>query len=74
MKPKTVVITGCTRGLGRAMVPAFIDAGWQVVGCGRDQSQIAMLRQQVTTRMPTSGPGAPCHFSSSSAARTMAAR
>ena len=31
MKPKTVVITGCTRGLGRAMIPVFIDAGWQVV-------------------------------------------
>ncbi len=47
MKPKTVVITGCTRGLGRAMVPAFIEAGWQIAGCGRDEQQIAMLRQQV---------------------------
>lgn len=24
MNPKTVVITGCTRGLGRAMLPDFI--------------------------------------------------
>jgi len=47
MKTKTVVITGCTRGLGRAMVPVFIEAGWRVAGCGRDESQIAMLRQQV---------------------------
>ncbi|MEI7957435.1 MAG: SDR family oxidoreductase [Verrucomicrobiota bacterium] len=47
MKPKTVVITGCTRGLGRAMVPLFIEAGWQVVGCGRNEPQIAMLREQV---------------------------
>ena len=47
MKAKTVVITGCTRGLGRAMVPVFVEAGWQVVGCGRDEQQIAMLRQQV---------------------------
>jgi len=46
MKPKTVVITGCTRGLGRAMVPLFVDAGWQVAGCGRDELQIANLRQQ----------------------------
>jgi NAD(P)-dependent dehydrogenase (short-subunit alcohol dehydrogenase family) len=30
MKAKTVIITGCTRGLGRAMVPIFIGAGWQV--------------------------------------------
>ena len=27
MKPKTVVITGCTRGLGRAMIPVFVEAG-----------------------------------------------
>ena len=30
MKLKTVVITGCTRALGRAMIHVFIDAGWQV--------------------------------------------
>lgn len=42
-KPKTVVITGCTRGLGRAMIPLFVEAGWQVAGCGRNQDQIAEL-------------------------------
>ena len=46
MKPQTVVITGCTRGLGRAMIPLFIENGWQVAGCGRDQERIAGLRQQ----------------------------
>ena len=43
MKGKTVVITGCTRGLGRAMIPRFIDAGWQIAGCGRNEVQIADL-------------------------------
>ena len=47
MEAKTVIITGCTRGLGRAMVPVFIEAGWRVAGFGRDEQQIAMLRQQV---------------------------
>jgi NAD(P)-dependent dehydrogenase (short-subunit alcohol dehydrogenase family) len=47
MKLKTVVITGCTRSLGRAMIPVFIDAGWQVAGCGRDEPRIAKLRQQI---------------------------
>lgn len=46
MKPKTVVITGCTRGLGRAMIPRFIDAGWQIAGCGRKEAQIAELGHQ----------------------------
>lgn len=43
---KTVVITGCTRGLGRAMIPRFIDAGWQVAGCGRNEKQVAELCRQ----------------------------
>lgn len=43
---KTVVITGCTRGLGRAMVPLFVEAGWQVAGCGRNADQIADLGRQ----------------------------
>jgi NAD(P)-dependent dehydrogenase (short-subunit alcohol dehydrogenase family) len=40
---KTVVITGCTRGLGRAMIPLFAEAGWQIAGCGRNEGQIADL-------------------------------
>ncbi|MBL9130669.1 MAG: SDR family oxidoreductase [Verrucomicrobiaceae bacterium] len=46
MKPKTVVITGCTRGLGRAMIPRFIEAGWQIAGCGRNEAQITELGRQ----------------------------
>jgi NAD(P)-dependent dehydrogenase (short-subunit alcohol dehydrogenase family) len=48
MKGKTVVITGCTRGLGCAMIPRFIDAGWLVAGCGRNEAQIAELGCQFT--------------------------
>jgi NAD(P)-dependent dehydrogenase (short-subunit alcohol dehydrogenase family) len=43
MKPKTVVITGCTRGLGLAMIPLFVEAGWKIAGCGRNEGQIAEL-------------------------------
>lgn len=32
---KTVLITGCSRGLGRAMVAEFIQCGWTVAGCAR---------------------------------------
>jgi NAD(P)-dependent dehydrogenase (short-subunit alcohol dehydrogenase family) len=31
---KTVVITGCTRGLGRALADEFARRGWRVLGCG----------------------------------------
>lgn len=50
--PKVVLITGCTRGLGRAMIPEFIRRGWTVAGCARDPDMIAELNRE---------PGAP-HF------------
>lgn len=42
--PKIVLLTGCTRGLGRAMVPEFISRGWTLAGCGRDPAQVAELQ------------------------------
>lgn len=41
---KIVVITGVTRGLGRAMVEPFIQAGWNLAGCGRSVGKIEELR------------------------------
>ncbi|HYF36899.1 MAG TPA: SDR family oxidoreductase [Prosthecobacter sp.] len=40
---KIVLITGCSRGLGRAMVAQFIAHGWTVAGCARDGSAIDEL-------------------------------
>ncbi|MFO0822059.1 MAG: SDR family oxidoreductase [Gemmataceae bacterium] len=41
---KVIVVTGATRGLGRALVPAFVAAGHTVVGCGRSEKHIAELQ------------------------------
>ena len=38
-----VVITGATRGLGRAMTERFHEAGWTVWGCGRSASGVEEL-------------------------------
>ena len=38
------MITGVTRGLGRAMAEKFIELGHTVIGCGRSSEQIAELR------------------------------
>jgi NAD(P)-dependent dehydrogenase (short-subunit alcohol dehydrogenase family) len=46
---KVIVITGATRGLGRALVPHFVKAGHTVVGCGRNAEHVAEL----TTQFPT---------------------
>ncbi|MCI0744643.1 MAG: SDR family NAD(P)-dependent oxidoreductase, partial [Verrucomicrobia subdivision 3 bacterium] len=43
---KFVVITGATRGLGRAMAEQFVAQGHTVAGCGRSAQQIRELRKQ----------------------------
>lgn len=45
MAKKVVLITGLTRGLGRAMVDEFARLGHTVVGCGRTHSEIEKLRE-----------------------------
>lgn len=40
---KVIVLTGATRGMGRALVPRLINAGHTVVGCGRNADHIAEL-------------------------------
>lgn len=42
---KTVVLTGATRGLGRAMVDEFVRHGHTVLGCGRTKTAIDQLRK-----------------------------
>jgi NAD(P)-dependent dehydrogenase (short-subunit alcohol dehydrogenase family) len=41
---KRVVITGVTRGLGRAMLQEFVSRGHIVAGCGRSEAAIEKLR------------------------------
>jgi NAD(P)-dependent dehydrogenase (short-subunit alcohol dehydrogenase family) len=41
---KRIVITGVTRGLGRAMLDEFAARGHSVAGCGRSQATIEKLR------------------------------
>ncbi|WP_017662369.1 SDR family oxidoreductase [Baaleninema simplex] len=52
---KHIVLTGVTRGLGRAMLEGFVEAGHVVYGCARDEEAIASLNQQF---------GRPHHFAS----------
>ena len=47
MASKVVLITGVTRGLGRAMVDEFARLGHTVLGCGRSEKVIVQLRRQV---------------------------
>lgn len=40
---KLIVITGATRGLGRALAESFSRGGHTVLGCGRDRAAVAKL-------------------------------
>src|SRR5277367_6771666 len=46
MPSKTILITGVSRGLGRALTEEFIRLGHTVIGCGRSEKEIAQLQKQ----------------------------
>jgi NAD(P)-dependent dehydrogenase (short-subunit alcohol dehydrogenase family) len=43
---KTILITGVSRGCGRALAEEFIRRGHAVIGCSRSQKEIAALQKQ----------------------------
>jgi NAD(P)-dependent dehydrogenase (short-subunit alcohol dehydrogenase family) len=43
---RTILITGVSRGLGRALTEEFIRLGHTVIGCGRSEKEIAQLQKQ----------------------------
>jgi NAD(P)-dependent dehydrogenase (short-subunit alcohol dehydrogenase family) len=43
MTVRTIVLTGATRGLGRALTARFAALGHTVLGCGRDAGRVAEL-------------------------------
>ncbi len=46
MKAKRIVVTGVSRGLGRAMIEGFIAEGQIVAGCARSVEKIEQLRSE----------------------------
>jgi NAD(P)-dependent dehydrogenase (short-subunit alcohol dehydrogenase family) len=46
MTGRIVLITGATRGLGRAMVDEFVSLGHIVLGCGRSKKEIDRLHRR----------------------------
>ncbi len=43
---KTILITGVSRGLGRAMTEEFIRLGHTIIGCGRSEKAVTDLKKQ----------------------------
>lgn len=49
---RTVLVTGCSSGIGRAAVSHFASAGWRVVATARRQESIAQLASASVTTLP----------------------
>ena len=45
MTENTVLITGCSSGIGRATAEAFLDDGWTVYATSRDETDVAGLAE-----------------------------
>lgn len=48
-KARTIVVTGVTRGLGRALVQEFVEGGHIVLGCGRSAEHCKALGEEYPT-------------------------
>lgn len=48
--PRIILITGCTRGLGRALAERWAAEGHTIVGCGRSEGKLQELREQLGSR------------------------
>ena len=44
---RTIVITGVSRGLGKAMATGFAELGHTVIGCGRGAAELERLKKDV---------------------------
>ncbi|KAM0940769.1 putative 3-oxoacyl-[acyl-carrier-protein] reductase [Dioscorea sansibarensis] len=63
-QPKTVLITGVSRGLGRALTLELARRGHTIIGCARSEDKIQALQDEL--RPPSDAPPAASSSSSSS--------
>lgn len=49
---RIVVITGATRGLGKALALELAREGHRVIGCGRNKESVAALKEELGRRHP----------------------
>lgn len=50
-----VVVSGGTRGIGRAVVEAFLDEGCQVAFCARNKQEVLAAEEELAARGPARG-------------------
>jgi len=51
---KLIVVTGGSRGIGKAIIEKFAASGFDIATCGRDEDELARLRSDIRARFPES--------------------
>ena len=79
LPPLRVVVTGGSKGIGRALVEGFLTSGDDVAFCSRDASRVAEAEREVREKFSSSSPSpkifsAPCDVSKPGDARRFAAQ
>lgn len=49
---KNLVISGASRGIGKAIVQHFAKEGWNVLFCSRNPENLSKLEKELTTKFP----------------------
>jgi NADP-dependent 3-hydroxy acid dehydrogenase YdfG len=49
---KTIIVTGASRGIGKAIVEKYAQAGWQVVFCSKNEASVAKTLRELTNKYP----------------------
>ena len=47
---KWIVVTGGTKGIGRAIVEAFMDEGFSAITCARNEADLAVMKQTLENK------------------------
>lgn len=77
LPPLRVVVTGGSKGIGRALIEGFLACGDDVAFCSRDASGVAEAERELREKFPSSSPkvfSAPCDVSKPGDARRFAAQ
>ena len=51
---KLIVITGGTKGIGKAVIERFLAEGFDVATCARNQQELALLKEKMEADYPAS--------------------